>query len=250
MGKNSNGVSGEEGLATYAYSRTGHWDVDELLELMEWTRERVGADGLVTVHNTLTPMFAMENFADYVVGMEWGYGPLLDGMPKPEELPPEWNFAGARSRADIEYGCIAEAAAPRIRRLFYLTTLMTGTTPWPASNEAAQLFQILKPLENLERFQFQDWRNRAVRLGSVDFLSAVYSRPDEAYILLANLQPKAREAVCRIDPRALQHPIASLGSAAFADKKEATPLKVEDLTGRGEKILLPADGVRLLHLKA
>jgi hypothetical protein len=248
MGKDSNGVSGEGGLATYAYSRTGHWDIDELLELMEWTRERVGPDGLVTVHNTMVPMFAVENFADFVVGMEWGYGALLDAVPKPAELPLEWNFAGARSRADIEYGSLDPAASPRVHRLFYLTTLMTGTAPWPASSEAAELFQILKPVGSLERYQFQDWRNHAVNLGGDDFLSAVYSRPGEAYILLANLRPKAREAVCRIDPRAFQNPMASVRSAAIVDKEKANPLDVENLIGRGENILLPADGVKLLHL--
>jgi hypothetical protein len=45
----------------------GHWDIDELLDLMEWTRNRVGPNGLVIVHNTTTPMFATENFADDVV---------------------------------------------------------------------------------------------------------------------------------------------------------------------------------------
>ena len=30
----------------------GHWDMDELLDLMEWTRQRVGPDGLVIIHNT------------------------------------------------------------------------------------------------------------------------------------------------------------------------------------------------------
>jgi hypothetical protein len=249
MGQTSNGVSGEKGLATYAYSRTGHWDVDELLEMMEWTRERVGPEGLVTVHNTMTPMLAVENFADYVVGMEWGYGPLLDGMPKPEELPLEWNFAGARSRADIEYGSIAEAASPRVRRLFYLTTLMTGTAPWPASYEAAELFKILRSVGNPELYQFEDWRNHAVKLSGDDYLSAIYSRPGEAYILLANLGSEARELVCQIDPQAIKNPIASLVSAFLVDEDERTTLNPESLITRGERILVPAGGARLMHLK-
>jgi hypothetical protein len=127
---------------------------------------------------------------------------------------------------------------------------MTGTAPWPASDEAAQLFQILKPVGKLERFRFQDWRNRAVRLGGDDFLSAVYSRTGEAYILLANLGPKAREAVCRIDPRVLPNPMTSVRSAALVDKEKTNALDVQDLIGRGEKILIPSEGVRLLHLKA
>jgi hypothetical protein len=194
-------------------------------------------------------MLAVENFADYVVGMEWGYGPLLDGMPKPEELPLEWNFAGARSRADIEYGSIAEAASPRVRRLFYLTTLMTGTAPWPASYEAAELFKILRFVGNPELYQFEDWRNHAVKLSGDDYLSAIYSRPGEAHILLANLGSKARELVCQIDPQAIKNPIASLVSAFLVDEDEKTTLNPESLITRGERILVPAGGARLMHLK-
>ena len=249
VGKTSNAVSGEAGLATYAQSRTGHWDVDELLELMEWTRERVGPEGLVTVHNTMTPMLAVENFADYVVGMEWGYGPLLDGMPRPEELPLEWNFAGARSRADIEYGCIDPAAPPRIHRLFYLTTLMTGTAPWPASDEAAELFRILKPLGDLERYQFGDGRNEVVKVADSDFLSAVYSRPSEAFILIANLRPEARQTVCRVNPRALPNPLGYITSAALIATENTRTVDVHKLTGAGESLRVAAEGVALLHLK-
>jgi hypothetical protein len=42
--------------------------------------------------------------------------------------------------------------------------------------------------------------------------------------------------------------MASVRSAAIVDKEKANPLEVENLIGRGEKILLPADGVKLLHL--
>ena len=41
---------------------------------MEWhAAPGVGPDGLIIVHDTTTPMFATENFADYVVATEWGY---------------------------------------------------------------------------------------------------------------------------------------------------------------------------------
>ena len=63
-----------------------HWDIDELLELMEWTRKRVGPGGLVIIHNTTTPMFATENFADYVVATEWGYGRWSYLRTGPSEL--------------------------------------------------------------------------------------------------------------------------------------------------------------------
>ncbi len=73
----------------------GHWDIDELLDLMEWTRNRVGPNGVVIVHNTTTPMFATENFADYVVATEWGYGKWTDRAPDLQDLPLEWSLVGA-----------------------------------------------------------------------------------------------------------------------------------------------------------
>lgn len=249
MGQSSNGVSGEKRLGAYAFSPTGHWDIDELLEMMEWTRRRVGPDKLMIVHTTGTPMLAAENYADYVITMEWGYGKLLDGMPKPDQLPLEWNFAGARPRAVTEYGTIDPKATPQVRRLFYLTALMTGTTPWPASDETLQLFKILRPLGDIERYNFQDWRNRAVRLDHDDCISAVYSRPGHAYILLANLTPSAKTVSCTIDSTALKYPMASVRTAKLVPGGKSSNLKTGRLIGAGEKISLPGEGVVLLHLQ-
>jgi len=64
----------------------GHWDMDELLDLMEWTRRRVGMNGLIIVHNTTVPMFATENFADYVVATEWGDRKWTDRAPDLQDL--------------------------------------------------------------------------------------------------------------------------------------------------------------------
>ncbi len=90
----------------------GHWDIDELLDLMEWTRNRVGAQGLVIVHNTTTPMYAVENFADYVVATEWGYRKWTDRAPDLQDLPLEWNLVGALPRGVISYGTIDTERPP------------------------------------------------------------------------------------------------------------------------------------------
>ncbi|MGH2509387.1 MAG: DUF6259 domain-containing protein, partial [Ktedonobacteraceae bacterium] len=208
VGKESNGVSAAEGLGTYALSPTGHWDVDELLDFVEWSRERVGPDGLVLLHTTMAPMFATENFANAVCCMEFGYGKVSTSMPKPAALPLEWNFGGARARAPIEYGAVAKGAPKELHQLFYLTTLVTGVATWPASDGALELFKVLKPLGDLTRYQFSDWRNRVVRLDRDDCFSAVYSRRGETYLVLANFAAEAREVKCTVDSQALKHPLA------------------------------------------
>lgn len=246
VGRNSNGVSGH--TATLALSPTGHWDIDELIQLMEWTRERVGPKGLILVHNTMAPMFVTENFADRVVGMEWGYGLLSRSMPPIQELPLEWEFAGARSRAVIEYGSIDRSAPARLRKAFALEALFAGVTPWPASQETVDLFKVLTPLGDLTGYKFEGWRNRAVKLDVPDCISAVYSREGESWILLGNPNPEPRQVRCRVSPTELPMPLRSVGSVRLMDRGRSTDLDAASLSGAGQSVSIPADGAVLLRI--
>ena len=116
---------------------------------MEWTRNRVGPGGLVIVHNTTTPMFATENFADYVVATEWGYRKWTDRAPDLQDLPLEWSLAGAVPRGVISYGVLDGNAPRRLHRLFAIEAFLGGVTPWPASEETFALLPLLKPLGDI-----------------------------------------------------------------------------------------------------
>ena len=237
----------------------GHWDIDELLDLMEWTRQRVGPRGVVIIHNTTTPMFATENFSDYVVATEWGYQKWTDRAPGLEDLPLEWSLAGARPRGVISYGSIDANAPRRLHKLFALEALLGGVSPWPASPETFELLPLLKPLGDIESYRFADWRNQAVSLSDNRCASAIYSRPGEAYLLLANLEKNAREVRCRVRPEKLPYPLPSpeaatvlggiTGTSQVSEKSTAPDLNVRQLIGEGAQIALPADGAILLHLR-
>lgn len=235
----------------------GHWDIDELLDLMEWTRNRVGSNGLVIIHNTTTPMFATENFADAIVATEWGYKKWTDRAPDLQDLPAEWSLAGARSRGVISYGTIDSKAPRRLHRLFALEAFLGGVTPWPASPETFELLPLLKPLGDMNEWRFADWRNSAVTLSDPRCASAVYSRPGEAHVLLANLEPVAREVTCVLHPEKLPHPIARAVRAsrlALGDGKAGTPLiplelDIRQLVGQGLNLLVPADGAVVIQVR-
>ena len=237
----------------------GHWDIDELLNLMEWTRNRVGPNGLVIVHNTTTPMFATENFSDYVVATEWGYKKWADRAPDLQDLPLEWSLAGARARGVISYGILDSKAPQRLHRLFALEAFLGGVAPWPASAETFELLPLLKPLGDLASYRFADWRNQAVSLSDNRCAAAIYSRPGEAYLLLANLDQDAKEVTCALRPEKLPHPLAHPAAATKLlagwrssggpGDAAAEKLDVRRLVGEGLKVTLPGDNAILIQVR-
>lgn len=168
-----------------ADSPAAHWDMDELIDLMQWTRRRVGPDGLVMIHNTMSPCAVTENFADYVVAMEWGSGKLSVDTPSLHDLPLEWSYFGARSRAVIEYGCLERDATTSLRRKFVLQCMLTGVAPWHASDITLGMFAPLLG-SDLSTYRFLDWRSGAVEVEGPSLFAAAYDRTDRAVVLVAN----------------------------------------------------------------
>lgn len=179
------------GYGGWALSPVGHWDVDELIDLMEWTRRRVGRDGLAIIHNTMVPCAATENLADHVVAMEWGYGRLSTAAPPLASLPLEWSFLGARPRGVIGYGCLEPDAPESVHRQMTLRCLLTGTAPWPARDLDLEMFAPLRDYD-LSRYRFHDWRSAPVRLEGEGAAAAAYIGEQEAVVVVGNLTGEAR----------------------------------------------------------
>jgi len=232
-------------------STAGHWDIDELLELMEWTRCRVGPKGLVIIHNTTTPMFATENFADKIVANEWGYGKWSGPGPSLSELPLEWSLVGARTRGVISYGQLDAQSPRQLHRLFALEALLAGVTPWPASSETFDLFPILKPIGTLENCRFADWRNQAVTISGGRAGSAIYSRADESWLVLGNLDESAREVRWVLYPDKLPYPLSSVSSVMLfpINSPASVSLDAQKLTGSGLMLTIPPESAVLLRVR-
>ena len=228
----------------------GHWDMDETLDLMEWTRQRVGPEGLVIIHNTTTPMFALENFANHIVATEWGYRKWTNQAPDLQDLPLEWSLAGARSRGVISYGTIDSKAPRRLHRQFALEALLGGVTPWPASVETFELLPLFKPLGDLEKYRFADWRNEAVTLSDRRCASAIYSHPGEVYVLLANLDAEGKEVTCVLHPEKLPHPLRRVTAATrLAPAGEGLKLDIRQWVGDGIKLSLTGDDAFVIRVR-
>ena len=213
---------------------------------MEWTRKRVGPGGMIILHNTMAPMFATENFADYVVGMEWGYGTLLTGIPPVRDLPADGILEAhdPAPSSDMAHSPLkrqkAFLAFRRCRRF------LTGVAPWPASHEAIELYSLLQPIGNVESCKFEGWRSRAVSTADNDCVPAVYSRPGEAYIIAGNFSDSQRNMRIKLDCARLPYALKGIRSSRVFDGDRWTDVNA------GEQgtvdLTIPARGAVLLHI--
>jgi hypothetical protein len=116
-----------------------------------------------------------------------------------------------------------------------------------------EVYPVLKPIGDIETCRFADWRSPAVALRGERSAFAVYGRPGEAWLLLANLEGAPRDVECAVRPEKLPFPLPSISAADLirgGDRGDAaTAVEVSRLVGDGVKIALPADGVVLLHIR-
>ena len=138
----------------------------------------------------------------------------------------------------------------------YQTIWPSGTIRWRASLAQAlrklglaRSLCRLKPLGDIEQYKFEDWRNQAVRLEGDSLYSAVYSRPGEAWVLLANFSAVAKRARCEVRGTELPYPLATVASAEILAKNGAVRLNAGKLSGEGEIVEIPSDDVVLIRLR-
>ena len=248
MGAKKEFVPDTKGYAAIANNPNTHWDIDELIQLMEWSRERVGPNGLLNIHNTLMPMFTTENFANGVAGLEFTYGLLSKSVPHPSEMPLEWSFAGARKRGIITYGTLEGKSSPELKRSFAITALMTGVCPWRMTAETSEVFKILKPLGVLELYNFQDYRNTAVTLNSTKCLSAIYSKKDISYVLIANPTPNAKKVAYAINSKELKFPLHTNAKAEYINGGKGKNTVSKEFVGLSGEMKIESNQIVMIKI--
>jgi hypothetical protein len=140
-----------------------------------------------------------------------------------------------------------------------LEALLAGVTPWPASPETFELFPVLKPIGTLETCRFADWRNQALTIRGARSAFAIYSRPAESWLVLANLDEATQEVSFVLHPDKLPYPLSSVATATLYPRSNTStnlsakpaphPLDAKQLTGAGVTLTVPPDGAVLLHVR-
>jgi|GEM_PF-865366 len=178
-----------------AHGLGAHWDVEEFIDFLEWTRARVGPEGVVYLHMSWTPFIVAENLASVVLTFEEGEGPA---KVAPDILPAHAQFMKTCPRV-----VLTRDASHRDPRRFLLLCLLNHVGPDAGTPEALAVMRATRGIDFTRYRAFEDLRTRAVRARSRAVRCAVYWNAREALVLLANLSDAPRPGGWRLSPARL-----------------------------------------------
>jgi len=174
------------------HARFAHWDVEGFIDLLEWTRERVGPDGVVYLHMSNTPFMVAENLANYILTYEESQPDKLN----PDIFPPHTQFMKTCPRGALVRGCGNQEP-----QRFILCALLNHIAPDSRVPEALAAFKAAARLDFTRYRAFENHRTDAVRASSRDVRAAIYWNEKEALVLLANLAEQPREFTWKVHTR-------------------------------------------------
>ncbi len=164
---------------------------------MEWSRERVGPDGVLYLHMSLEPFIVAENLATVVLVYE-SPGPR---RPTGDMFPPIAEFMKTCSHFVLTTE--AQKTDPKRYLLYALLSHVTTDDPSP---EFLAAYKVLAKIDFTKYRSFADYRVSPVSASSDQILSAVYWNEEEALILLANLSDQKLSFRWKLDAARLAWP--------------------------------------------
>ena len=171
-----------------------HWDVEEFIDMLEWTRERVGPEGVVYLHMSHEPFIVAENLANVVLTYEEAPPEKVN----PDMFPPHAQFMKTCSRVVLVRGRGLEEP-----KRFALCCLLNNVTPDSRLPAALDVFKAAARHDFSRYKRFENHRTTAAYASDPDVYAAVYWNEEEALVLLANLAARARGFTWAVDPAAL-----------------------------------------------
>ena len=219
------------------HSRGDHTNIDDLIEFLEYTRDLVGEDGVVLLHQSgWFPCVLVENYADGLIMFEdtssWREMPPLEKFP-PNTL--HLRFMNVAPRIP----CPLYNAPDGVKASWDLCAkcVLFGAFPWqglgPESEPVLALFEAFRAFD-LSRFRFEDYTRGYVKTSDTAIKGAVYFNDERILTVLSNVEDRAVERFTwtvdlkRLgwDPSRRYHVVGSLG-------EPITTLDGVDLSDRG-----------------
>ncbi len=160
-----------------------HTDIEELINLIFWTRDRVGPDGIIFLHLSGVPMMVLENVADLVYTHE----DLPWLCPYPGDFSPEADFAGITGHQITTSNFCSE---PEKEKFFTLSCFLEGLWVCPrVISENDPVIQEMKKFKRYEitSYKFQPARDMPVISTNKNIHASLYWKQNHALIYIANL---------------------------------------------------------------
>jgi hypothetical protein len=139
-------------------------------------------------------------------------------------------------------------APAELKKKLALEALLTGVTPWPVMPEGVWMHQVLLPMGDLNQYKFEDWRNKSLSLNDTLCASAIYSKPDTAFLIIGNLRDKLSTVTVHLNASALPFPIANVVSVRLLNNHGELKLSKKMISVKGEKITIAPSGEVLIRI--
>ena len=173
------------------HARFMHWDIDEFLQHLEWTRERVGADGVMYLHQSNNPFVVASNMANFVLTFEEGNIEKVN----PDIFPPDAQFMG-----NVPVGVLPGKAGAEAIRRFVLCGLLNHLSSDTNKREALKIGKQTAGIDFTRYRRFENHRTTAVKVSRKGLRAAVYWNDKEALVMLVNMSDKAQTFKWRLLP--------------------------------------------------
>ena len=167
-----------------------HWDNDRLLELMEWSRAKAGAEGRMYLHLTNVPSLAIENIGDMILTEESEYWEIF-----PEMFTPHVHFMNIAPRSICVMLFGDDLTEKNLKRLAMTALLHHATLCMTDKGVAGFYAENAKLFDTFTRYT----RHYAPGEGVVETRSrelgmSLYVKDSEALGVLVNLSDEPRTA--------------------------------------------------------
>lgn len=166
-----------------------HWDNDLLLNLLEWSRNRIGS-GRLYLHLTNVPNFALENMADMVLTEESEYYVI-----EPEMFTPHVHFLNIAPRSICVMLFGDHASEENIKKLTLVTLLHHATLCIDCNESSMKVAEFYaskkKLLDQFTKYEHHTAPGEGiVSTNSKDVGMSLYWKGKKGLAVLANLTGK------------------------------------------------------------
>jgi hypothetical protein len=181
-----------------------HTMIEEMIELVYWTRNFIGKDKILMVHQSPSSLIPVENMADAVITLEELKGDdyFLNALPHPTQLSPHCTFIGIRERQvctsmatlKTEHGKNIKG----VGKAFIVRCALNNLVPYGNTPDFLKYFSLYSKV--LSECRFLDADHAPFGTDNPNVLAVYYEGDRQDFILTGNLSDKKEKYILSQKP--------------------------------------------------